>query len=404
MSAQTASGDTSSIATPAGSGGFLASLLSGPTVPALAARLGARLAAFRAKPIRVGTKVLVMRHAHVMEVLQRDLDFRIAPINEQRIEAVNGPFVLGMDRGATLVHERRALYEALAAVDLGRIRASAEREAARRIEEAGDTIDVVNGYARPVAAHTAHALFGIAGTDQQAFMDVARAIFAHTFLNLSGDKAVEQRALKAAALMKEWFTAEIRRRRSSGKLGTDMMGALMRGQMLDDDGVRRTLGGMLVGSIDTTATCVAKIVAMIGKDDALAKSFATDVGHQDRLAGWCREALRRWPHNPLVLRQAAADTDLAEAKIRQGDQIIAWTQAAMMDTAAFPDPHHLRPDRPAAAYLHFGGGLHPCAGRAVNAFQIPALVGALVRRRIKSVGAVKWAGPFPDRLSLHFER
>ena len=134
------------------------------------------------------------------------------------------------------------------------------------------------------------------------------------------------------------------------------------------------------------------------------KTSPTDVDDPARLAGWCREALRRWPHNPIVLRKAAAATSLADVEIHQGDRIFAWTQAAMLDAEVFPDPQYLRPDRPPAAYLHFGGGLHPCAGRAVNAFQIPALVGALVRRGIKSVGTMKWAGPFPAHLPLRFER
>lgn len=404
MDAKTGAAAPGSIATPSGSNGFLASLLSGPAVPAAAARLGAWLAARRGKPIRLGTKVLVARHAHVMEVLHRDLDFRIGPVNQERIEAVNGPFVLGMDRGATLVQERNALYQALAAVNLAPIRLSIEQEAAARVAKAGSEIDVVGGYARPIAAHTAHALFGIAGSDEQTFMDVARAIFAHIFLNVAGDKAVEKRALDAAKLMEGWFSSEIERRRKSEQLGTDMMGALMRGTLVDDVGVRRTLGGMLVGSIDTTASCVAKIVAMIGKHPALAASITADLDNEVRFAGWCQEALRLWPHNPIVLREAVAGTRLAEVDIRQGDKIIAWTQAAMLDTAAFPDPRHLRPDRPAGAYLHFGAGLHPCAGRVVNAFQIPALVGALVRRGIKSVGSVQWAGPFPDHLALRFER
>jgi cytochrome P450 len=70
----------------------------------------------------------------------------------------------------------------------------------------------------------------------------------------------------------------------------------------------------------------------------------------------------------------------------------------------FPNPGTWRADRPATAYLHFGGGLHPCAGRAVNEWQIPLLVGALVRRGIRSVGPVAWAGPFPDHLPITFER
>ena len=402
MNANTGASDD--IATPPGSNGLLASLLAGPTVPALAARLGAKIAAWWCDPIRFGDIVIVARHANVMEVLHRDLDFLIAPVNEKRIVEVNGPFVLGMDRSATLVLERRALYEALAAVDLAPIRHAIEDEAARRVAGAGDEIDVVDAYARPIAAHTATALFGIRGSDERTFMDVARAIFGHVFLNVTDDEDIRQRALRAAALMKAWFDDEIRRRRKSGDLGNDMMGALMAAGTVDDEGVRRTLGGMLVGSIDTTASSVTKIVAMIAADNSLAKRVAADVDDDAPLAGWCREALRRWPHNPIVLRQAGAKTSLADKEIKPGDRIFAWTQAAMLDAEVFPDPQYLRPDRPPAVYLHFGGGLHPCAGRAVNAFQIPALVGALVKRGIKSTGTMQWAGPFPAHLPLRFQR
>jgi cytochrome P450 len=397
-------GASEDIATPPGSNGLFASLLAGPTLPALAARLGAKLAALWRDPIRFGDIVIVARHANVMEVLHRDLDFLIAPVNEKRIVEVNGPFVLGMDRGATLVLERRALYEALAAVDLKSIRRAIEEEAAKRVADADGEIDVVDAYARPIAAHTATALFGIRGSDERMFMDVARAIFGHVFLNVTDEEDIRQRALRAAVLMKAWFDDEITRRRTSGGLGVDMMGALMAVKTLDDDGVRRTLGGMLVGSIDTTASSVAKIIAMIAADGTLERRIAADVDDEVRLAGWCREALRRWPHNPVVSRQAAANTSIAEKEIKQGDRIFAWTQAAMLDAEVFPDPQYLRPDRPAAAYLHFGGGLHPCAGRAVNAFQIPALVGALVRRGIRSTGTVQWAGPFPAHLPLRFAR
>ena len=58
----------------------------------------------------------------------------------------------------------------------------------------------------------------------------------HTFLNLGGDKTIEARALRAAVLMRGWFEAEIERRRSNGQLGTDLMGALLRDGLLDDDG------------------------------------------------------------------------------------------------------------------------------------------------------------------------
>jgi len=405
------------IATPSASDGFVAGLLKEQRVPAAAARIGAWLGSVWGRPVRLRGTVVVTAHDQATEALSRDLDFRIAPVNEARIDAVNGPFVLGMDRGATLVHERQALYVALSGVDIAALRSAAAEHAEALLAAAGGEIDAGDGYARLVAAGTAHRLFGIGANDAQtpaaptfdaptfdnrAFMDVARAVFAHVFLNIGGDKAVEARALKASVLMRDWFIAEIARRRAEGQFGSDMMGRLLHDGRLDDDGVRRTLGGMLVGAIDTTASAVAKIVTMIGRDTRFARQVAAEVDDPVRLAGWCREGLRRWPHNPILLRQAQTDTVLAGTQIRAGDKVVIWTQAAMLDSAMFPNPGTWRADRPATAYLHFGGGLHPCAGRVVNDWQIPLLVGALVRRGIRSVGPITWAGPFPAHLPIHF--
>jgi cytochrome P450 len=235
-------------------------------------------------------------------------------------------------------------------------------------------------------------------------MDVARAVFAHTFLNLSGDEVIRQRALRASVLMKRWLADEIDRRLATDNGGTDMMGALIGQGILDAHGIVRTLGGMLVGAIDTTATAVAKILAVIGGDPKLLAQVAADSGDAGRMSGWCWEALRRWPHNPIVLRQAMCTTTLAGVSVREGDQLYLWTQAAMQDPSAFPDPQRLRPDRPYEHYLHFGGALHVCAGRSINAFQIPMLVTGLVRRGIASVGNVAWAGPFPDQLIVRLEK
>jgi cytochrome P450 len=394
------------VATPAGNGGFLAGLIAGQKIPAIAARIGASIGSLLGHPIRIGNKVIAARHADVMDLLARDIDFQIGPINEVKIDAVNGgPFVLGMDRGCRLVREREALYRALAEVDLAKLQAAAAAEAEERLDRAGGSIDVVNEYARLVAAHTAERLFGIGpGLDFTLFMDVVRAVFAHTFLNQSDDAEVRDRALRAASFMRQWFEAEIAKRRASGDFGADMMGALLRNTWLDDDAVRRTLGGMLVGSIDTTASSVAKIVATLAADKALATHVEGDVDNPERLAGWCREAMRHWPHNPIVIRQAASDTVFNTVEVKKGDQIIAWTQAAMLDPTVFPRPGVLRPDRPSATYLHFGGGLHACAGRVVNAFQIPLLVGALVRRGLVSAGPIAWAGPFPNHLPVTLKR
>jgi cytochrome P450 len=397
--------DATGIATPRGGDGALSALLRSRGFLSFGAQLAWSLTSLAGGPLRFGSTVIAVRHDDVSAVLARDLDFLIAPINAARIEAVNGPFVLGMDRCAALAKEREALYSALRQVDRTKLKEHVDERAGRAIAGAADgTLDVVGAYARPIAAGTARSLFGLTGQDDILFMDVARAVFAHTFLNLGGDKTIEARALKAAVLMRRWFEEEIGRRRSSGQLGTDMMGALLKERLLDDDGVRRTLGGMLVGSIDTTATAVAKIVAILGNERNLREQMHADRNDAAKLSMWCLEALRLWPHNPLVLRRAAVDTVLSGTDVKAGDRVVAYTQAAMLDPDVFPEPELLKPDRPLSSYLHYGGGLHPCAGRAINDFQITTLVGRLLERGIDSTGRIVWAGPFPDKLIVHFSR
>ncbi len=399
-----ATGDTAglaaAVATPKGRG-LVGAVASGRVFPDFAARIGARIAAFEGKPLKFGKTVIAARHADAQAVLARDLDFLIAPVNAGRIEAVNGAFVLGMDRGPVLERERRALYSALATVDQNALKAEAQGDIATLIGDA-TMIDAVGGFARIVAGKTAARLFGLKPADEPLFRDVVRAIFNHTFLNINGDKAVEARALRAAAAMKEWFLDEIAARRTSGNLGRDMMGALLAQGIVDDDGVRRTLGGMLVGSIDTTAGATARILSVIDSDRILRAQFAATSSESQRYA-FCMEALRRWPHNPIVMRVAGSAGSLNGIDYAAGDTIVVWTQAAMQDASAFPEPRRMRDDRDPRSYLHFGGALHACAGRAVNAWQVPLLVGTLVDRKFRIDGKMAWAGPFPDTLPVKFD-
>jgi cytochrome P450/glutathione S-transferase len=388
-----------------GSGRPLASILFGPAVQ----RLAARLAVAYGRVLRFRTFAVASRSADVAEVFRRDLDFRIAPINGPRIDEVSGQFVLGLDRGATMAAERPRLYAAMSATDLGAVRTLIAREAARLLDAAaaGGRLDVVNGYARLVAARTARELFGVAGPTEADLMRVVRAVFHHIFLNLGADAQVRERALAASLELRNWVEAEIRRRRAGTIREDDVLGRLMwPGEggppALDDDGVRRNLSGLLVGSIDTTASSVGKIIAVICADAGLQRRVERDLDDPRRMAAWCDEALRLWPHNPIVLRQAAADVTLGSAAVPSGTTVVAFTQAAMMDPSRFPQPTRLDPSRSPSLYLHHGGGLHPCAGRAVNRVQIPELVRRILERQVVSVSRPRFDGPFIDELVVTF--
>jgi cytochrome P450 len=355
--------------------------------------------------------LVISRWDDVTAVLADDICFTIAPINATRIDEVSGPFILGMDRGRRLLDERRALYSAMAAVDLARCLLIVRDEADRLLDAAcagSGQVDVVNGYARLIAARTAVALFGVRGPTEQDLMRVVRRIFQHTFLNTANDANVRALAIDAGVELAAWVNAEMARRRGLGLTGMDLLGRLMAdapGNGLDDDGIRRNFGGVLVGAIDTTATAVTNImVELCSRPAQMARLLAGNVHDERWVGGWCWEMLRRRPHNPALLRSAVSSATLGGKPIVPGTTILLVTLAAMHDPAAFDRPQEFDPARPVSRYLHFGAGVHLCAGRNVNALQIPALVAALVARRPMAAGSLRVSGPFPDEFVVSLPR
>jgi cytochrome P450 len=385
-----------------GSGRPLSSLI----LEAWPQRIAAKAAAAWGHVVVIFGFAIASRWNDVEEILRRDLDFQIAPINGVRIDEVNGPFVLGLDRGLRMATERPQLYAAVSAIDLVAVRALVAREAERLLDDAmaaGGQIDIVNGYARLVAARAARQIFGLAAPTEMDLMRVIRAVFQHTFLNLTGDEEVRQRALAASEELRQWFMEEIARRHGQGLQIDDVIGRLLalrstNPDALDDDGVRRNVAGLLVGAIDTTATAVAKIIRMASTDDAVLARVERAVDDSPRMIGWCNELLRLWTHNPVLLRRAATDVLVGGKNIPAGATVIAYTQAAMFDPDHFTNPNRLDPTRATALYRHFGGGLHPCSGRAVNDVQIPELVRQVVKRGILRVERPRYDGPFIDEL------
>ncbi len=393
------------VKTPAGGGGLLGFLVRRPWAMRLLARFGAFQGRMRTKPSRSRLRktVAVVRHEHVVEVLARDGDFFVEPYYGPAIRAVNDDFILGMDRGPKMQVERALLYKALAQVDLAAIVGETAKAAdAILTRTKSGQIDAVRDYAWELTGRTAQHLFGIAPDDKPLFLHCVRAIFYHIFLNIGNDRKVEARALLAKSEMRKWFESEITARRKSGNFGTDFMGRLL-GETADDDLIRRTLAGMLVGAIDTTTNCIARILMVLDANPEF-RASAHAVRHDlAALYPICLEALRFNPQAPGMRRKAAHDTILAGQEVKKGDEIQVQTLAAMFDRSAFPDPLNLRPDRNISSYLHFGFGIHACAGRALNALQIPMLVGKLLDADFRIVSKPKWAGPFPDSLPISFD-
>jgi cytochrome P450 len=395
------------VVTPRGGGGFIAFLLKSRRLNLVLARLIAWIGRRKKNgPLRISKGlVAVIAHGDVIDAFRRDSDFLIGPTNRSRFEALKCPFVLCMDRSPELSREHHAMYSALAGVDLIALRDAAARDADAILEQAsGGKLDVVADYFWRINALTSQRLFGISGMDFDLFCLVARAMFYHIFFNDTGDKKVIERAVIAGEMLKSWLVDEIGRRHASGDFGDDFMGHLMRRSDVDDDMICRTLTATLVGSIDTVTGASARLLVTLANNIPLRAQATAALGDMNKLTHYCMEGLRLWPHNPFLARKAGADTQIRGTKISQGQKLLLMTSAAMFDTAAFPDPRQMLADRPMSNYLHFGFGIHACSGRAVSELIMPMLIGKLLERNFRLDGAMKWAGPFPDSLVIHFDQ
>ncbi len=373
--------------------------------------------------LKLGTRVVVSRHADVLDVLTRDRDFTISQVNGPSIDRINGPFILAMDRGPEYERDHAALRMAARFTDLDRVRDQARDNAARRVDAARPArrMEVVEGLTRAVAAETVANYFGFPGPDRATMMRWLRNLFQDAFANPIADPFVRAAALQSFKEVKAWIPGEIARRRAAGVEGADdVLGRLIafstpERPWADDDWVRRNIAGQVVGAVETTSRfSILALDELLRRPGELAGAqAAARAGDVDLVRQYAWEAVRFNPHTPLMSRFCPNGAVVAEGTPRQtqvaaGSGVLLDVIGATFDPDGFPEPGRFRTDRDVRSYLHFGWGMHQCFGLAINHVQIPEILTALLRlgglrRAPGRAGHVVLDGPFPETLVLEFD-
>jgi cytochrome P450 len=128
---------------------------------------------------------------------------------------------------------------------------------------------------------------------------------------------------------------------------------------------------LLFGGIETTEGMITNaLLHLLEHPETL-----TEAGHDPTyLDAAIEESLRLEPAAAVIDRYATADTDLARARINQGDLVRVSISAANRDPAAFPDPDVFDPGRPRTrGHLAFAQGPHVCLG--VHLARLEARIG-----------------------------
>jgi cytochrome P450 len=251
-----------------------------------------------------------------------------------------------------------------------------------------------------------------------------RLIFWETFLNVGSDRNVRRDAEIAAEQLHQYMDALIAERHTqianAEETPDDLLTRLIQLQQtpesaLSDEGIRRNLGGVVVGAVDTTSKATAQAIDQLLDRPAALRAATVAALNNDikTLSAAVFEALRFNPINPFMVRHVARSTTVATGTRRQktvkaGSDVFLGILPAMFDPVVFPNPHEFRTDRPIENYLHFGHGLHRCFGRYINLVQIPEIVGALlrygnIRRPSPPLHQMQFEGPFPDRLLVEIQ-
>jgi cytochrome P450 len=174
---------------------------------------------------------------------------------------------------------------------------------------------------------------------------------------------------------------------------------------LDDNAIRRNLGGVIVGAVDTTSWLVNVALDELLKRPAELKKAAgaARANDLDTVRKYAYEAARFHPPTPFLVRYVPRDTTLGGHKVKAGKRLFAMLVSAMFDPATWPDPGAFRIDR-TSKHLHFGYGMHQCYGTRINDIQIPAILAAVLRLpNLRRAGGIEWDGPFPNRFMVAFD-
>ncbi|MEU6589197.1 cytochrome P450 [Streptomyces sp. NPDC046881] len=185
----------------------------------------------------------------------------------------------------------------------------------------------------------------------------------------------------------------VRRRRSSGRLGDDVLGQMLlpssRYGPLPEEAVLDTLPGITVATFEAPTRAAGWILLHLARHPEAADRVAAEAAslpadpaattsaHLDDLRytrALVHEVLRLYPPSWLLTRRAARQTQLADYGIEAGATVLVCPYTAHRDAREHPEPDRFRPERwldgpgsPAnpGTFLSFGTGPHGCEGAAL---------------------------------------
>lgn len=335
-----------------------------------------------------------------------------------------GTYWMAQDDTAQHWREKSIMRSIMDFEDLPAIRQFVATRAAKAVSEADGTMDVVSDLSRKIPVQLVQDFFGFDGVSEQellswSFWNQYDAFHNQPFnaSEVKDPQQVVKHREQASQELAAYLGGLLQRRGAALKAGQDLSDPASRLMKLSLSGavnfdmqrVARNVGGLLIGTVETTSNTVVNAI-----DTLLSREEMHDTLHKLALKEdttefdqYVFEALRFNPAFPYLFRQCEQPVVLSEGtsfarEIKPGTIVLALTGSAMFDEHIFSDGDRFVPGRSETNTFHFGYGMHECLGIHIGKVMVPEIVRQLFRQKsLRANGAVEYKeGPFPEHFPV----
>lgn len=244
------------------------------------------------------------------------------------------------------------------------------------MEAGGAPADAVAALALPLPITMICELLGVPVEEQERFRG-----WGDRFMSVAGPGTDPGDGPRAAGALSGYLGQLVARKRVEP--GDDLLTALLRARDEQDTMTEPELLAfgvtLLVAGYHTTASSLAHSLFHLLHEP---ERYAKLVVDPDRVSGAVEELLRYSQVGGGFgsMRIALEDVEVCGVRIAKGDPVVPAFAVANRDPAGYEHPDVLDLDRPSAAHLAFGAGVHFCLGAQLARAELETLLTVLVRR------------------------
>jgi cytochrome P450 len=241
------------------------------------------------------------------------------------------------------------------------------------MEAAGSPVDLLEMYAKPVAAKMTCEVLGVPFADHARFTE---PLAGHIDSAVDTGESDLERLQRATEALREYVMGVVARKRREP--GDDLLSEIVTNGDLDDDELTGAARLLFHAAYETSTAQISLSAYALLREPELWQTLRDE---PSLLPGAVEELVRYMSIvQPGATRDALEDVELGGVTIRAGETVTISLLAANHDPARFVDPARIDLRRDTNGHLGFGQGRHMCLGQHLARLELQTALRGLIER------------------------